>query len=60
MRHVKKIIKVTGGVVVLCIGILGIFLPIIPGLLFIALGLFWLGIVEKDDLKRAVQRFKQK
>jgi len=55
-----KPIKITIGVFLLIVGVAGLVLPIIPGIVFIVLGLVWLGIVEKEDIKRWVARLTRK
>ena len=43
-----KILKKIGGVILIAIGIVGLFLPILQGILLITAGLFLMGIkIEK-------------
>lgn len=46
MKIVFQYFLIAGGVLLIIIGIAGLFLPIIPGLIFIALGLIVLGKKE--------------
>ncbi len=39
---VKRALRITGGVLLLCLGVLGLFLPILQGWLFLGMGLLLL------------------
>ena len=52
-----KILKKILAVILIIIGIAGIFLPLIPGLPFLFAGLLILGIKPKD-VKKWVKRFR--
>lgn len=41
--HAKRLAKIIGGVSLIILGIIGLVLPILPGLIFIYLGLELLG-----------------
>ncbi len=53
-------IKIVIGIVFLLLGIAGLLLPILPGWLFILLGLVWLGVIEKEDIKRWLKCLRQR
>ena len=52
-----KILKNIAGVALIGIGIIGLFLPIIQGVLLIIAGLFLMGI-RIDDVKKWFRRLK--
>jgi len=52
-----KILKGIAGLILIAIGIAGIFIPIVPGVLLILAGLFLMGI-KVDDVKRWFKKLK--
>ena len=52
-----KILKKILGVILIIIGIIGIFLPILQGVLMIIAGLFLLG-VKKEKIKKWISKLK--
>ncbi len=46
------------GIVFLLIGILGIILPIIPGVPFLLISAFFFGILSKEKVVRYLKKFK--
>lgn len=52
-----KIIKNAAGIVLVALGIAGIFLPIIPGILLLLAGFFFLGI-KTDKIKKWWQKVR--
>lgn len=54
-----KILKNTAGIVLIGVGIIGIFLPIVQGVLLIMAGLFLMGI-KIDDVKKWFKSLKFK
>ena len=52
-----KILKKIGGVLLIILGIIGLFLPILQGVLMIAAGLLLLG-VKKEAMKGWVKKIK--
>ena len=52
-----KILKKILGVILIIIGIIGLFLPILPGVLVIIAGLFLLGI-KVEDVKKWFGKLK--
>lgn len=52
-----KILKSAVGIALIGVGVIGIFLPIIPGILLILAGLFLMGIRIKD-IKRWVSKLE--
>ena len=52
-----KILKRIGGVLLIIIGITGLFLPIIPGILLIIAGLLLLEI-KKETIKKWFKKLK--
>jgi len=56
-KHIIKVLKLSAGIALLVIGVIGIFLPIIPGILLIILGMF---ILEIDKEKKLITWIKEK
>jgi uncharacterized protein YqgC (DUF456 family) len=56
-KHIKKIIKRTIGITLICFGILGLFLPILQGILLIIAGLL---IIDSQRFKKQIGQFKEK
>ncbi len=54
-----KIFKKIAGIVLIVIGVIGLFLPIIQGVLLIIAGLLLLG-VKKEQMMKWVRKFKKK
>lgn len=52
-----KILKNTAGIIFIGVGIIGLFLPIIQGVLLITAGLFLLGI-KLDNVKKWFRKLK--
>lgn len=52
-----KIFKKIAGIILIIIGVIGLFLPIIQGVLLIIAGLFLLG-VKKKQIKKWFKRLK--
>lgn len=52
-----KIFKKIAGVILIVIGVIGLFLPIIQGVLLIFAGLLLLG-VEKEQIKKWFKKMK--
>ena len=52
-----KIFKKIAGVILIIIGVIGLFLPIIQGVLLIVAGLLLLG-VKKEQIKKWFKKFK--
>lgn len=52
-----KILKIALGLILIIIGIIGLFLPILQGVLMIIAGLFLLGI-KTEDVKKWFKIFK--
>ena len=52
-----KILKNIAGIILIAIGIIGLFLPIIQGVLLILAGLFLMGI-KIDDIKNWFKKLK--
>jgi len=52
-----KIFKKVAGIILIVIGVIGLFLPIIQGVLLIIAGLLLLG-VKKQQIKKWVKKLK--
>lgn len=52
-----KALKTAAGIILIIIGIIGLFLPIIQGVLLIIAGLLLLGI-KKEQIKEWVRKLK--
>ncbi len=52
-----KILKTIFGLILIVIGIIGLFLPILQGVLLILAGLFVLGI-KKEGIKKWLKKLK--
>ncbi len=52
-----KTLKITAGIILLVVGIAGLFLPIVPGILIIIAGLFLLEI-KMEQVKRWIGKLK--
>ena len=52
-----KILKRVAGIILIAIGIIGLFLPIIQGILLILAGMFLMGI-KVEDVKRWFKKLK--
>ena len=52
-----KILKNIAGVILIVIGIIGLFLPLIPGVLLMIAGLLLMG-VKIDDIKKWFNKLK--
>ena len=50
-----KILKKAAGILLIILGIIGLFLPILQGILLILAGLFLLGI-KTDDIKKWLRK----
>jgi len=64
INSLKKLIKNIVGIILILVGIIGLFLPIIQGILLIVLGVAFLDFSKKDHLlakirqNRYLQRLK--
>ncbi len=58
-NEIIKAVKITIGIILIVVGIAGIFLPIIQGILLIIAGLFLLGI-KKEKLKEWINKSKKR
>ena len=56
-KTIIKALKLSAGITLLIIGVIWIFLPIIPGILLIILGMF---ILEIDKEKKLITWIKEK
>ena len=54
-----KLIKGIAGIILIIIGIIGLFLPVIPGVLLILAGLILLG-VKKEQIHKWIKKLKLK
>ena len=59
-RRLLKGLKVTAAVILILVGVVGLFLPVLQGMLLILLGLLLLGVIERGDIKRWLARLKRK
>lgn len=55
-RPVKSFI----GIVLVCLGLVGLLIPVLPSWLLIFVGLVWLGIIEREDIARWIARLRRK
>jgi len=56
---VKRIIKVGLGALLLLLGVIGVLLPLIPGIPFLVLGLGLLSL-SSERIRRLIERFKER
>ena len=52
-----KILKIVLGIILIIVGVIGLFLPILQGVLMIIAGLFLLGI-KTEDIKKWFKNLK--
>lgn len=55
----KRIIKVGLGALLLLLGVIGVLLPLIPGIPFLVLGLGLLSL-SSERIRRLIERFKER
>ena len=58
LNYVLKIIRMAFGIIMLVLGIIGLFVPILQGILFIMFGLMLMG-VKKSQIKKWIKKFKK-
>ena len=58
LKIFKKAFGIIFGIILVVLGIIGLFLPIAPGILLIIAGLFLLG-VKKDQMKEFFRKIKK-
>ena len=58
LQTTKTVLKKIGAVCCILLGIVGLFLPFLQGILLILLGLVMLGVIEKKDIERWLERLR--
>lgn len=58
MKEIIKWVRIISGIILIVIGVIAFFIPIVPGFLFIFLGLVLLGI-KKKRIKGWAEKIKK-
>ncbi len=53
-----RVLRNVGGVLLLLLGVVGLFLPVLQGVLFLVLGLALIDVPQKRQLHRWLQRYR--